>query len=461
MSTALPAALIAELSALLGAEGWRMDDNALEANAQDNSWRHQRPAAVALPASVEQVQALVRACRVHGVALVARGAGTGTTGAAVPLPGSIVLSFTRMDRIVEIRAGDRCAVVQPGVLNGTLQQALAPHGLFWAPDPSSAEICSVGGNLACNAGGPRAVKYGTSRDNVLGLVAVTGTGEVIRCGGAYTKDSTGYDLTHLLVGSEGTLALIVEATLKLTPLPVSQAGLRVLYRDADAAAAAVSRLMSQPVVPTRLEFMDARSLELLRLNGAEVPEAGAMLLVEADGDHDTLPYLLQALASAAEGDGMIELDVAMEGRARDQLWAARKALSPALRSVAPGKINEDVVVPVSRIPELVAGVQALAREYALTIVTFGHAGNGNLHVNILYHPEDADENTRAHAALPKIFELTLALGGTLSGEHGIGLAKRDFMAQAFTPATLATMRAIKAALDPDGILNPGKVLPPA
>ena len=461
MSTALPAALVAELSALLGAEGWRMDDGALEANAQDNSWRHQRPAAVALPASVEQVQALVRACRAHHVALVARGAGTGTTGAAVPLPGSIVLSFTRMDRIVEIRAGDRCAVVQPGVLNGTLQQALAPHGLFWAPDPSSAEICSIGGNLACNAGGPRAVKYGTSRDNVLGLVAVTGTGEVIRCGGAYTKDATGYDLTHLLVGSEGTLALIVEATLKLTPLPVSQAGLRVLYRDADAAAAAVSRLMSQPVVPTRLEFMDARSLQLLRLNGAEVPEAGAMLLVEADGDHDTLPYLLQALATAAEGDGMIELDVAMEGRARDQLWAARKALSPALRSVAPGKINEDVVVPVSRIPDLVAGVQALAREYVLTIVTFGHAGNGNLHVNILYHPDDADENARAHAALPKIFELTLALGGTLSGEHGIGLAKRDFMAQAFTPATLATMRAIKAALDPDGILNPGKVLPPA
>jgi D-lactate dehydrogenase len=460
MSPALPAALVAELSALLGAEGWRMDDSALEANAQDNSWRRQRPAAVALPADVEQVQALVRACRAHGVALVARGAGTGTTGAAVPQPGSIVLSFTRMDRIVEIRAGDRCAVVQPGVLNGTLQQALAPHGLFWAPDPSSAEICSIGGNLACNAGGPRAVKYGTSRDNVLGLVAVTGTGEVIRCGGAYTKDATGYDLTHLLVGSEGTLALIVEATLKLTPLPVSQAGLRVLYRDADAAAAAVSRLMSQPVVPTRLEFMDARSLELLRLNGADVPEAGAMLLVEADGDHDTLPYLLQALASAAEGDGMIELDVAMEGRARDQLWAARKALSPALRSVAPGKINEDVVVPVSRIPELVAGVQALARDYA----DHRHLRPCRQRQPARQHPLPPGrcrrERTRACRAA-KDLRADAGMGGTLSGEHGIGLAKRDFMAQAFTPETLATMRAIKAALDPDGILNPGKVLPPA
>ncbi len=460
MNISLPAEFLAELHALLGDDGWRTDPAALEAHAQDNSWRHALPAGVALPVDRDQVVAIVRACRASGVPIVARGAGTGTTGAAVPVTGSIVLSLARMNRIVDIQAGNRCAVVEPGVLNGELQHALAPHGLFWAPDPSSADICSIGGNLACNAGGPRAVKYGTSRDNVLGLVAVTGAGELIQCGGAYTKDATGYDLTHLLVGSEGTLAVIVEATLKLTPLPVTQAGLRVLYRDADAAAAAVSRLMAQPVVPTGLEFMDARSLELLRRNGADVPEAGAMLLVEADGDHDTLPYLLQALADAAEGDGMLALDVAMEGAAREKLWAARKALSPALRSIAPGKINEDVVVPVSRIPALVSGVQSLAHAYQLVIVTFGHAGNGNLHVNILYHPEDAAESARAHAALPKIFELTLALGGTLSGEHGIGLAKREFMTRAFNPATLATMRAIKHALDPDGILNPGKVLPP-
>lgn len=460
MPTSLPAAFVTTLQALLGADGWRTDAAALHAHAQDNSWRHAVPQGVAFPHTRDQVVGIVQACRAHRIAVVARGAGTGTTGAAVPVDGSIVLSLARMQRIVAIQPGDRCAVVEPGVLNGDLQQALAPHGLFWAPDPSSADICSIGGNLACNAGGPRAVKYGSSRDNVLGLVAVTGAGELIACGGAYTKDATGYDLTHLLVGSEGTLAIIVEATLKLTPLPVAQAGLRVLYRDADAAAAAVSRLMAQPVVPTRLEFMDARSLELLRRNGAQVPEAGAMLLVEADGDHDTLPYLLQALATAAEGDGLLALDVAMEGSAREQLWAARKALSPALRSIAPGKINEDVVVPVSRIPALVVGVQALARAYDLVIVTFGHAGNGNLHVNILYHPDDADENARAHAALPKIFDLAVSLGGTLSGEHGVGLAKRDFMAQAFSPATLAAMRAIKHALDPDGILNPGKVLPP-
>ncbi|WP_449465840.1 FAD-binding oxidoreductase [Stenotrophomonas humi] len=457
--TALPDTFNQTLSQLLG-DGWRTDATALEAHAQDNSWRHALPQGVALPSTREQVQAIVRACREHGVPLVGRGAGTGTTGAAVPTAGGVVLSFARMNRIVEIRAGDRCAVVEPGVLNGDLQQALIPHGLFWPPDPSSADICSIGGNLACNAGGPRAVKYGTSRDNVLGLVAVTGTGELIQCGGAYTKDATGFDLTHLIVGSEGTLGLIVEATLKLAPRPRAQAGLRVLYRDAAAAAAAVSRVMAQPVTPTMLEFMDARSLELLRRNGAQVPDAGAMLLIEADGDDDTLPYLLNALAQAAEGDGMLELDVATDGSARDKLWAARRALSPALKSIAPGKINEDVVVPVSRIPELVEGVQQLSAEANLPIVTFGHAGNGNLHVNILYHPNDADENARAHAALPKVFALALGLGGTLSGEHGIGLAKRDFMAQAFSASTLDAMRAIKRALDPDGILNPGKVLPP-
>ena len=341
-----------------------------------------------------------------------------------------------------------------------LQQTLAPYNLFWPPDPSSADLCSVGGNLATNAGGPRAVKYGTARDNVLGLVAVTGTGELIRCGGAYTKDATGYDLTHLIVGSEGTLALIVEATLKLAPRPHAQAGLRVLYRDAATAAAAVSRIMARPTTPTMLEFMDRSAIALIRCNGSDVPEAGAMLLVEADGDDDTLPYALQALADAAEGEGLIALDVATDGSARDRLWAARRALSPALRTIRPGKINEDVVVPVSRIPDLVAAMEALSLEAGLPIVVFGHAGNGNLHVNIMYDDADAAETARAHAALPRVFAQVLALGGTLSGEHGIGLSKRNFMADAFSAATLDAMHAVKAALDPDGILNPGKVLPP-
>jgi D-lactate dehydrogenase len=457
----IPTALSAELATLLGG-GWRTDPDERLAYGSDNSRQLALPDAVAMPTTREQVLALVRACRAHRVPVVARGRGTNTTGAAVPVAGGVVVSFERMQRIIDIRAGDRCAVVEPGVLNGDLQRALAPHGLFWPPDPTSADYSTIGGNLACNAGGPRAVKYGASRDNVLALTAVTGAGDLIVCGSATTKGSTGYDLQRLLVGSEGTLALIVEATLKLTPAPRQRRALRVLYRDVASAAAAVARLMAQAVTPSMLEFMDGDCVRLARdVGGADLPmDAGALLMIEADGDGETLPFAIEALARAAEGDGLVSIDDAADEAARAKLWAARKALSPALRTLASGKINEDVVVPVSRIPDLVVGVQALAREFALPIVTFGHAGNGNLHVNILFDPADAAQSQRAHAALARVFALALSLGGTLSGEHGIGMMKREFMPQAIDAPTLSLMRRLKSTFDPDGILNPGKLLPP-
>ncbi|MEQ1512195.1 MAG: FAD-linked oxidase C-terminal domain-containing protein [Lysobacteraceae bacterium] len=466
MTSRLSAALDRELSALLG-DGFRTDANERSTYGYDNSRRQAMPDAVALPSTREQVVALVRACRTHRVPVIARGRGTNTTGASVPTAGGMVVSFERMNRILAIRPGDRCAVVEPGVLNGDLQRALKPHGLFWPPDPTSADFSTIGGNLACNAGGPRAVKYGASRDNILALTAVTGSGELIHCGSATTKGATGYDLQRLLVGSEGTLALIVEATLKLTPLPAARRALRALYRDVDAAAAAVARLMAQPVTPSMLEFMDGHAVRLARAQmragtgDTDIPEhAGALLMIEADGDAHTLQHALDALSAAARGDGCLDVEPAADEAARERLWAARKALSPALRSLAPGKINEDVVVPVSRIPELVTGVQALSRESALPIVCFGHAGNGNLHINLMYDPDDPAQSDSAHAAMARVFALTLSLGGTLSGEHGIGLAKRDFMTQAIDAPTLAMMRAIKAAFDPDAILNPGKLLPP-
>ena len=464
--TALPADLVRTLAALLG-DGFLIDASERLTYGYDNSRRQAMPDAVTLPTTREQVVALVRACRAHRVPVIARGRGTNTTGAAVPIAGGVVVSFERMRRILDIRPGDRCAVVEPGVLNGDLQRALQPHGLFWPPDPTSADYSSIGGNLACNAGGPRAVKYGASRDNVLALTAVTGSGELIHCSSATTKGATGYDLQRLLVGSEGTLALIVEATLRLTPLPAARRALRATYRDVDAAATAVARLMAQPVAPSMLEFMDGDAVRLARdhmfsnSGHCDIPDdVGALLMIEADGDAHTLPHALDALAKAAHGDGCLSIEPAADDAARERLWAARKALSPALRNLAPGKINEDVVVPVSRIPALVAGVQKLSQEYALPIVCFGHAGNGNLHVNLMYDPADAAQNARAQAAMAAVFALTLSLGGTLSGEHGIGLAKRDFMVQAIDAPTLATMRAIKAAFDPDGILNPGKLLPP-
>ena len=455
----LPDRLHQQLSALLG-EDWRTDASERLAYGYDNSRQFALPDAVALPRTREAVIDIVRACRAYRTPLIARGRGTNTTGATVPIAGGVVVSFERMNRIVDVRPGDRCAVVEPGVLNGELQAALAPHRLFWPPDPTSAMFSTVGGNLACNAGGPRAVKYGASRDNVLALTAVTGDGELIECGTATTKGATGYDLQRLLVGSEGTLALIVEASLRLTPAPPARRALRAIYRDVSAAAAAVARLMAQPVTPSMLEFMDAHAVRLARdVGGADLPQdAGALLMIEADGDAQMLPHAIEALMRAANGDGLVSLDDAADEAAREKLWAARKALSPALRTLAPGKINEDVVVPVSRIPALVDGVQALAAEFQLPIVCFGHAGNGNLHVNLLYDQADAAQSQRAHAALARVFALTLSLGGTLSGEHGIGLAKREFMPQAITPPTLALMRQLKAVFDPDGILNPGKLL---
>ena len=456
----LPPILEAELAGVFG-DGWRTDPSERLTYGYDNSRRQALPDAVALPTTRDQVVALARACATHRVPVVARGRGTNTTAAAVPIDGGIVVSFERMRRILAIRPGDRCAVVEPGVLNGDLQRALAPHGLFWPPDPTSADYSTVGGNLACNAGGPRAVKYGASRDNVLALTAVTGAGELVTCGSATTKGATGYDLQRLLVGSEGTLALIVEATLRLTPKPPQRRAVRALYRDVASAAAAVARLMAQPVTPSMLEFMDTDCVRLAReVGGADIPtDARALLMIEADGEAETLPHAVEALLRAAEGDGLVSLDDAADADAAARLWAARKALSPALRTLAPGKLNEDVVVPVSRIPELVDGVQTLAREFALPIVSFGHAGNGNLHVNVLFDPADAAQNQRAHAAMARVFALALSLGGTLSGEHGIGLAKRDFMSQAVDAPTLELMRAVKRVFDPAGILNPGKLLP--
>ncbi|HEU4991749.1 MAG TPA: FAD-linked oxidase C-terminal domain-containing protein [Luteimonas sp.] len=451
------------MAALFGdGDGWLAGESERLAYGYDNSRRLALPDAVALPTEAAQVLALVRACRVHRVPLVARGRGTNTTGASVPAAGGVVASFERMSRILDIRAGDRCAVVEPGALNGDLQRALRPHGLFWPPDPTSADYATIGGNLACNAGGPRAVKYGASRDNVLALTVVTGAGELVRCGTATTKGSSGYDLQRLLVGSEGTLAVIVEATLRLSPLPRARRSLRAVYRDVAAAAAAVARLMAQPVTPSMLEFMDGDCVRLARdVGGADLPAgAGALLMIEADGEPDTLPAAVRALTEAASGDGLLAIDEAGDDAARERLWAARKALSPALRTLAPGKINEDVVVPVSRIPDLVAGVGAISRECGLPLVAFGHAGNGNLHVNILYDPTDAAQADAANGALARVFALAVGLGGTLSGEHGIGLAKRDFMASAVDAGALALMRQLKAVFDPDGILNPGKLLPP-
>lgn len=454
----LPPALLDMIRAIYATDALSIADAERIAYSYDNSRLHALPDAVVFPTEHIQVEALVQACRAHKVPVIARGRGSNTTGASVPVEGSVVVSFERMNRILRIDPDNRLAVVEPGVLNGDLQQALAPHGFFWPPDPTSAPWCSIGGNLACNSAGPRAVKYGSPRENTLGLRAVAGSGEGFRCGTYTSKGATGYDLTRLLIGSEGTLALITEATLKLTPKPSAVRTLRATYKDVGAAARAVARIMAQPVTPCALEFIDDVALKLAHAHGGDsVLLAGAMLMIEVDGEPATLDNAVDAVVAAARGDGLEELRVAQSAEETRALWAARRALSPAQRTISPNKINEDVVVPVSHLPALVDGIKQLSARHDVLIVSFGHAGNGNLHVNLL--PRDEAERARAHACLAELFALVIALEGTLSGEHGIGMVKREFMPLALEASTLGLMRNVKAAFDPEGILNPGKLLP--
>ncbi len=427
----------------------------------DNSKRHFPPDGVVFALTHDEVEAITQLCHQQHIPLVARGRGTGTTGATVPTRGGLVLSLERMGEILKIDPDNRVIVCQPGVTNRQVQQAASEHGFFWPPDPTSAAFCTIGGNLAYNSAGPRAVKYGTPRENTLGLRAVTGYGASLRTGVYTTKGVVGYDLTRLLIGSEGTLATITEATLQLTPLAESVCTIEAIYSDIEGAARAVSRIMAQPMTPCALEFMDGMAIDMIRhYADVEIPaDAGALLIIEVDGPESLMAEAVQAISAAAENPSLSRLQAAKDRTQAARLWDMRKALSPALRTVAPGKINEDVVVPVSRIPELITALESMAQQYDIKIVNFGHAGNGNIHVNLLVDPSDNEQMKRANDCLAAVFERVLALGGTLSGEHGIGLVKREAIALELSAEALLLMRAIKAQFDPHGILNPDKMFP--
>ena len=438
------------------------DADVLELYSHDETPRACMPLAVLFPREQDEVVALMQVAKKHGVVLVARGAGSGNVGGALPAPQSVVVSFECMNRILEVNAADRYMVVQPGVITAEIDRVAREHGLFYPPDPGSAAYCHIGGNLAMNAAGPRAVKYGVTRDYVLGLRAVTGAGQLIQTGCRTTKGVTGYDLTRLLVGSEGTLALITEATLKLLPAPEARVTLRVCYASNADACRAVARVMSQAVVPCALEFMDRQSIIAIQAAGAatDLPAGtAALLMVEADGVSADLPRQVNALKQALSGTGMLELQQAVDKDAVTALWLARKSLSHAVKLIASLKINEDVVVPVSRLAELVVYIEYLADQFSLPIVSFGHAGNGNLHVNIMVDLANAAQMQQARQALRLLFAKVLALGGTLSGEHGIGSEKRPYVDMEIDAASMQIMRQIKQQFDPDNLLNPHKLLP--
>ncbi len=452
--------ILSSFTAIVGERHALTDPDALVAYSHDALQIAHAPDLVLLPGNASEIAGIARLCNQHRVPLVVRGAGTGYTGGAVPLRGGVVLSMERLNQIIEIDDENLLAVVQPNVITGDLQDAVEARGLFYPPDPASLGQSSIGGNVAECAGGPRAVKYGTTKRYVLALEAVLPTGEVIRTGSKAVKNVVGYDLTQLLVGSEGTLAIVTEITLRLIPKPSVQATLQATFHDVPSAVRAVSLLLASRVVPATIELIDRESLAAVeqRLRRSIMPAGtGAMLIVEVDGVPAGVEQEAARVAQACEGAGALDVRRATTEEERHAIWEARRELSFALRALAPRKINHDVVVPRGRVPELFNLVESIRREHGLLIPCFGHAGDGNIHVNVMCDPANEDEMRRATAAEQALFAGVIALEGSISGEHGIGFSKAPYLGLELSADVIALMKRVKLAFDPNGILNPGKL----
>jgi D-lactate dehydrogenase len=454
----LPGEFLKAASKTLGANSFSTDISDCWPYGYDYSQRHHCPSAISFPQNNDEVIELVNLCKQHGISIVGRGGATNATGAVVPSDPSLVISFERMRGILEANYKDRYIQTQVGALNSDIQKEAGKHGFFWGPCPTSSEYSTIGGNIACNASGARALKYGSCRENVLGLTAVTGEGKLIRTGVKTTKTSVGYDLTRLLIGSEGTLALILEATLKLTPLPDTIYTFAITYKTIEESTEAVAKIMSQPVVPCSLEFMDSGCLKILsKVNPSLVPsEARAMLIVEIDPNKNEIESAKDRIISSAGTP--LEINHASTNTDREAIWNLRKSLPASLRQLAPKKLNEDIVVPISNIPKFIQRTEKISEEHNIPIVNFGHAGNGNLHANILYNPDSESESKVVREVLSEIFDTVISLDGSISGEHGIGLEKKPFIDREVDANSLDLMKSIKNCFDPYNILNPGKIL---
>jgi glycolate oxidase len=451
------------LVAIVGAAHVRTDD-ASRASYGADALKRGRPAdVVVMPDGAEEVSAIMRLCGAHRVPLVPRGGGTGYTGGSVPMQGGVVLSLERMNRILELDEENLVVVVEPNVITGTIQDAVEKVGLFYPPDPASLRTSVIGGNVAECAGGPRAFKYGTTKQYVLGLQAVLPNGDIVETGGKVVKNVVGYDLTHLLVGSEGTLAIITRIILRLVPKPPVQSTLRATFRTIEDAVQAVSNVIKMRVVPAAVELIDGDSLEAvatyLNVRSLAPEGTGALLLLEVDGLAEAVTEEATRCERACRDAGATEILRAKDEAERQEIWRVRRELSFALKTITPIKFNHDVVVPKGRIPQLFTLVDGIKKLYRLRIPCFGHAGDGNIHVNIMVTPGDEDEMRRAHEAEGALFAGVVALEGSISGEHGIGFAKAKYLPLELDPQTIAIMKRVKAAFDPDGLLNPGKIFP--
>ena len=433
-----------------------------EAYARDESGCGEYPPQAAVQArDASDVQKVLKFAREVKVPVVPRGAGSGKSGGALAERGGIVLSLEKLDRIIEVSRADMVCVTEPGVILEKLQATVEAEGLFYPPDPNSQAMCSIGGNLAHNAGGPRALKYGVTRDYVLALQAVLPTGELIRTGHRSWKGVAGYDLTQLLVGSEGTLAVITQATLKLIPLPRSVATLIAFFPDEDAAALAVQKIFAAGLLPRACEILDGPTMQAVSSRAPfKFPEGiGGALIVEHDGHGDGVFDELATSGEMCSEAGAREVVAAQDESQRRRIWETRRMISLSLMSIRPHKISEDVAVPRGKLIELIQRVRAIGEKYRLPTACYGHAGDGNLHANLLF--ASPEERQKGQAAVEEVLQAAIDLGGTITGEHGVGLAKRAFLAKEQRPEVIALQRRLKKAFDPDDLLNPGKILPAA
>jgi glycolate oxidase len=451
--------VLARLRGIVGAGNVAVDPERVEPYAQDAIKEKFPPEAVVFPQTAAEIAAILRLANERRFPVTARGGGVGYTGGAVPVEGGIVIGTDRMNEIKGIYADDLYVVTEPGVTTHALQQAVEAHGLFYPPDPASYKQSYIGGNIAENAGGIRSAKYGVTKHYVLGLEVVTPTGEIIRTGGCTSKNVVGFDLTGLMCGSEGMLGIITEATLRLLPLPEATRTLRATFRSMREACACVARFSRSRVTPVAIEVLDRNAIRAVEAEYAFglAADADALLLVSVDGAVSEVERQARVVEDVFRTGGGYDVLVATTREDEDRLWDVRRSLSPAIKKFGTLKFNEDVVVPRSRIPELIAGVEDIGRRHETFVVNFGHAGDGNIHVNFMCDRTNAEAVRRARAAVKETFALSVALGGTISGEHGIGYVKAPYLDLAVNAATLAVMKQLKRALDPLNILNPGKM----
>lgn len=450
-----------EIAGIVGRRHCTTSREDLHCYSYDASGKAFLPQIVALPDSTAQVAALLQLASTHALPVTARGAGSGMTGGSLPVQGGLALVLTRMNRILEIDTDNQIAVVEPGVITGEFQQEVKKKGLFYPPDPASLKFCTMGGNAAECAGGPSAVKYGVTKDFIIGLEVVLASGEILRTGTRTEKGVVGYDLTRLFLGSEGTLGIITKIITRLIPLPEHKETFLVTSSSLGQTTALVAEILQHNIRPCTLEYMDRTAINVVAnlLPTPPAPETEAMLLIEIDGSKKEVREQTGKLTALLRDTPHSILRQAQSEAERQELWQARRSISPATFQLSPHKTSEDVVVPRSRISELVSFTEQLGRELGLVILTFGHAGDGNIHVNIMFDRNQEEQQRKSEMAKERLFRQVIDLQGTLSGEHGIGITKSAFLPLELDKTTLRVMRQLKDLFDPAGILNPGKIFP--